>query len=80
MGAVSPDGQWTLLKPFALPRVDVDVAGADIGGALPTMALGPQYSLGSNVTLGGNLGGHDTVAFGAHPDNDSYTFGVRVTF
>jgi hypothetical protein len=80
MSTVSSDDKWVLLAPFAVPHVNIDVSGPDSSGTMPYMALGPQYSLNSKITLGGTWEGHDTIAFGAHPDNDPYTFGVRVVF
>lgn len=80
MSAVSTDGEYALLVPFALPHVNLDMSGPDSSGAKPNMALGPQYTLNGKVTLGGTWEGHDTIAFGAYSENEPYSFGLRVAF
>jgi len=78
--AAPPDDEWALLDPFALAHVDLDISGADSNGTKANTALGPQYSLSSNVTLGGTWERYSPDAFGAHSDVDQYTFGMRVVF
>jgi OmpA-OmpF porin, OOP family len=80
VGIAPLSDKWSLLGRVGLAHVNLDTSNGDSSGTGLKFGLGAQYSLTSNTSLRGEWERYRPDAFGAKPNIDQYTFGVRVAF
>lgn len=72
--------KFSLLGSVGLAHVSLDTSAGDSSGNGFKLGLGAQYALTDHVALRAEAERYHADAFGATPDIDQYTVGVRVGF
>ena len=80
VGTLPLSDKWSLLGRVGVAHVDLNTSlGNDSGNGLK-VGLGAQYSLTGNVAIRGEWERYQMKVFGATPNADQYTVGLRVAF
>ncbi len=72
--------KWSLLGRMGLAHASLNTSNGDGRGNGLKLGLGAQYALTSNVALRSEVERYRADAFGAKPNVDQYTVGLKVAF
>ncbi len=80
VGIAPLNDKWALLGSIGMAHATLNSSNGDSSGNGLKLGLGTQYALTSNVALRGEVERYREDAFGAKPNIDQYTVGLKVAF
>ena len=80
VGTLPLNEQWSLLGRAGVAHMQVNTPTGDDGGNGIKVGLGAQYALSKNLALRGEWERYQLTGFGANPNADQFTVGLKFGF